>query len=188
MKKPKCIPTQKETAEILRKFSSFIPRPDLPPLLEFCNGKAVTSLKDLEKRKKEIRQLLCHYFLGAFPGEIPSLKEARVLSENSERGAIIRLVKLTFDTTPEASFIMEVMIPQGEGPFPVFLTQTNHRRWALLGLSRGYLACVYPGADIDDQTECFKKAYPECDWALIPRRAWLGSRALDYILTLKEAD
>jgi hypothetical protein len=44
-----------------------------------------------------------------------------------------------------------VLRPNGKGPFPLFLTQTNHRRWALKAVARGFAACVYPGADVDDQ-------------------------------------
>ena len=60
------------------------------------------------------------------------------------------------------SFTIEVIVPdrpyaaagrgsEGKG-HPVFVTQRNHRRWALKGVARGYAACIYPGADVDDQS------------------------------------
>ena len=167
--------------------SAFTPTPNLPPLLTFCDGRQVTSHAEWQQRRAEIRQLICHYFLGRFPNEAPALKNVRVLQEERVRGAVNSNARLTFDTEPEVSFAVEVMTPEGDGPFPVLLTQSNHRRWGLVALSRGYQVCIYPGADVDDQTERLRLAYPECDWALIPQRAWLGSRALDYMLTLEQA-
>lgn len=162
--------------------------PDLPPLLSFYDGTPVQSAGDWERRKEEIKWLLGHYFLGTFPDKAPALIGHELLHEEKERGAVRKEVRLTFDTNNRASFRIELWIPEGAGPFPVFLTQPNHRRWGLSLLSRGYLVCVYPGADVDDQTAAFAEAYPACDWRLIARRAWLASRALDYVLTLPEAN
>jgi hypothetical protein len=89
------------------------------------------------------------------------------------------------------SFTLELLLPaqcSQSSPCPLFATQTNHRRWALVALARGYAALVYPGADSDDQTDGFRLAYPEATWGLIARRAWLGSRALDYVLMRSEVD
>jgi len=101
-------------------------------------------------------------------------------------------MKLTYHTaTPtveNVSLTVELLIPEGQGPFPVFMTQVTHRRVGLIGLSRGYLVCIYPGGDTDDQSDRFAKAYPAADWGRLARRAWLGSRVLDYLLTLSEAD
>jgi cephalosporin-C deacetylase-like acetyl esterase len=177
-----------ETGEPALDFKALRAFPDLPPLLNFYDGTPVATKSDWDKRKAEIKELLCRYFLGAFPAAVPALIGQEVLREERERGATRREVRLVFDTINRASFEVEVWIPDGDGPFPVFFTQSNHRRWGLSALSRGYLICVYPGADANDQTLPFAEAYPECDWGLIPRRAWLASRALDYVLTLKQAD
>ncbi|MDG2468177.1 MAG: hypothetical protein P8M80_02785 [Pirellulaceae bacterium] len=37
---------------------------DLPALLEFSDGRSVKTQVDFENRKKEIRKLLCEYFVG----------------------------------------------------------------------------------------------------------------------------
>ena len=57
--------------------------------------------------------------------------------------------------------------------------------WANVAVSRGYLVCVYPGADEDNITAVgqLMAAYPEASWGLMLRRAWLGHRALDYVLS-----
>ena len=160
----------------------------LPPLLEFYDGRPVRTADQWQERRGELRRLLCEYFLGTPPNEIPQRKQAQVLAETREGASVSRLVELTFATTPPVSITIEVLSPEGPGPFPVLFTQTNHRRWGLLALARGYLVCIYPGADIDDQSDKFLPVYPECDWARLLRRAWTASRALDYVLTLPEAD
>ena len=174
-----------------------LPRPDfqalrtfagLPPLLEFYDGRAVQTADQWLERKAELRRLLCEYFLGTPPTQAPPCKRAKTLAQTRQGSSVSRLVELTFATTPEVSITVEILSPDGQGPFPVLFTQTNHRRWGLIALARGYVVCIYPGADIDDQSDKFLGVYPQCDWARLLRRAWTASRALDYVLTLPEVD
>ncbi len=81
-----------------------------------------------------------------------------------------------------------MLIPQGDGPFPVFLTQSDHRGWALIALQRGYIAGVYAACDSQDDSEAFRAIYPEFDWGSLARRAWAASRAVDYLLTLPQVN
>jgi hypothetical protein len=74
-----------------------------------------------------------------------------------------------------------LLLPPGPGPHPVFLTQHNHRGWALVALRRGYAAGVYSAADSQDDTDTFVAAYPEQDWSRLTRRAWATSRVIDYL-------
>jgi pimeloyl-ACP methyl ester carboxylesterase len=79
------------------------------------------------------------------------------------------------------------MIPDGKGPFPVFMTPGS-RAWAQVAVRRGYLGVVYAGSDGQDDAAPLAALYPQYDFALLPRRAWAGSIALDYVETLPEAD
>ena len=106
----------------------------------------------ISERKGEIRALLCRYIIGFFPDDVPAIKQVTVLRKERMRGAIRRDIRLAFDTDPLAYFDFELMQPEGPGPFPVFLTQATHRRVALVGLSRAYLACVYPGGESGSST------------------------------------
>jgi cephalosporin-C deacetylase-like acetyl esterase len=173
---------QEPDFSLLREF------PRLPPLLEFYDGTKVNSLDDWQKRKKEIKELLCKYFLGIFPEKAPAIVDVRIAKSCQSENATHQVVDLTFCTKNRAKITIELMMPVGKGPFPVLLTQSNHRSWGLQALSRGYLVCIYPAADINDQSGVFEEAYPECDWALIPRRAWMASRVVDYLFTLDEVD
>eukprot|EP01121_Diplochlamys_sp_Union-15-3_P011319 TRINITY_DN3266_c0_g1_i1.p1 TRINITY_DN3266_c0_g1~~TRINITY_DN3266_c0_g1_i1.p1 ORF type:complete len:222 (+),score=31.03 TRINITY_DN3266_c0_g1_i1:41-706(+) len=163
---------------------NFSPQADLPPLLEFIDGRPVTTQQEWEQRKEEIKSLFIDYYIGTFPPSVPTIKSVKIISEFEDRNTIDRTVQLTFDTVNNASFAIELLIPKQGGPFPVFMTQFTHRRWALVALSRGYIAVLYPGSDGHDSTYVFQQAYPQATWGTISRRAWLGSRALDYIITL----
>ncbi len=62
-------------------------------------------------------------------------------------------------------------------------------------LSRGYLVCLYPGVDshhreddypgYDSVWQTFRTEYPQATWTEISTKAWLASRALDYLLDPK---
>ncbi|MDA1190692.1 MAG: alpha/beta fold hydrolase, partial [Candidatus Poribacteria bacterium] len=161
---------------------------DLPSLLRMQDGSTVTTTLEWELRRRQLRRLLCDFVLGTFPEKPPAIADAQILKQTCERGTIHEIVQIAFDTEPATSITLEVLRPQGVGTYPAFLTQTNHRPWGLIGLSRGYMACVYPGADVDDQCDQFTNVYPDCTWGRIPRRAWLASRALDYLLTRDDVD
>ena len=63
----------------------------LPPLLRMLDGARVETNADWEKRRSEIQQLMCQYFIGTFPKEVPALLSATVLGETQlEDGKIGR--------------------------------------------------------------------------------------------------
>jgi dienelactone hydrolase len=165
-----------------------LPGADLPQLLQFTDGRRVRSIEDWAERREEIRALMCRYFVGTAPQTAPGLIRASILEENPEAdGSIRRRVRLCLDTPNQATFDVQVCVPGGDGPFPVFMT-VPYGWWSDVALARGFLVCVFPGGDGDDATGPLVEAYPECNWSLLLRRAWLGSRALDYVLSLAEAD
>ncbi|MCE9590617.1 MAG: alpha/beta fold hydrolase [Planctomycetes bacterium] len=179
----------KRTGEACPDFDAMPSCADLPPLLTFADGRAVRSPADWAARQREILGQLRHWFWGTFPVTPPTLVAHRILTEEREHYAIRRRVELTFDArSTSIRFIIDLLIPDGDGPFPVFLTQSTHRGWSAVGVSRGYLCCTYPACDGDDASLLFAPLCPECDWTTIPRRAWLTGRVLDYVLTLPQAD
>jgi|GEM_PF-161253 len=169
---------------------------ELPALMEFLDGRAVETKADLERRRQEIRDLWCEYFIGSFPAEVPAVLEAEILEEKKAAdGSTRRRVKLTLETPNKASFEMWVWIPESEGPYPLLLTQPRDYQlaWAEEAVRRGYVACLYPGVNMNRSEpdypgyervwRTFKAEYPQASWASsLGIQAWLASRALDYLL------
>ena len=133
-----------------------------------------------QARREAISDALQHWILGSVPPAPDNLR-IEVLNERRENGAITREVELRFGAGYASCLWLELLIPDGEGPFPVFVTQHNHRNWAQVALSRGYMACVYAGADTRDDTDTFTAGFPGYEWSRITRRAWAASRCLDYL-------
>lgn len=180
---------QRQSGEQIPDFDAFPAIPALPDLLVCEDGTRVKSGDDWERRRAELLLQVKHWLTGTWPECPPAIIQSEILSETRMHAACCRQVLVTFgDSARSFSFDLELMIPDVPAPLPVFITQANHRRWAVLALSRGCLCCVYPGADSNDQSEQLKNLYPECDWSKLTRRAWLGCRALDYVLSLPQAD
>ena len=179
--------------------AAFTPSPFLPPLLTYDNGTTVATAGQWPARRAEVATLLQDHILGTLPpaGAAPLTRAEVINTTQIGGGSTSSLVKLTFDVhqggteTDTVSFIIEILkppAPEKFGPLPalpVFLTQWTHRQWALIGLNRGFLSVVYPGADQGtDAAPLFQAAFPQSSMALIIARAFVASRTLDYILTL----
>jgi dienelactone hydrolase len=167
-------------------FDSLPSTPFLPDPLRFYNGKEVKR-DDWPRRRQELLVLFQHYITGSWPGSPGNTRVAEV-KEREEPAAIVQDVVLEFGPRHAAKLHAEVIVPKGRGPFPVFITQDTHRRWALVAVSRGYIGCVYAGADSRDDTEAWKAIWPEQDWTKLTRRAWAASRCIDYLHTLPFVD
>lgn len=139
--------------------------------------------------------LLIHSFLllplqGTYPSDVPPLVRHRVINTTAAGdGVSCTFIELTFDTSkggggvPTVTLPLEIIAPTDAQTRPVFMTQWNHRQWALEGVTRGYIGVVYPGSDAKDVAPLFQQAYPTSTFALITARAFVGSRCLDYILS-----
>jgi dienelactone hydrolase len=105
----------------------------------------------------------------------------------------VREVRLEFGPGHRATLRLELIIPDGKGPFPVFLTNHAHNRpWLYTAVRRGYIACVYYATDPrygnGDDSDAWVEIYPEYDFSVLARWAWAASRAVDYLVGLPEVD
>lgn len=132
---------------------SFKPTAALPPLLVFNNGSAVTTLEEWQQtRREQVQRLIATVFAGTVPSTTPKVLSATVVNRTHHGQALSTFYLIKYDTpppAPPASMYIELLTPTsgwGDGPWPLVLTQWNHRLWALRGVTRGYAAVVYPGA------------------------------------------
>jgi dienelactone hydrolase len=187
---PKSAPWEQwlqQSGELPPDFSALPFRPFLPDPLTFENNAPVRNRGDWSKRREELLKLFQHYIIGLVP---PAPGNVRVASrvETVEAAATREELVLEFGPDHRAKLRCEVITPKGKGPFPVFITQDNHRRWALVAVSRGYIACVYAGADSADDTAAWIPIWPQHDWTKLTRRAWAASRCIDHLVTRPDVD
>lgn len=177
----------KRTGELPPDFDKLPSIPGLPDPLQ-----GVTSPSQWPARKQILRRDVRHWIFGDFP-PTPNNLRAAVTATRRDGAVTIRQVRLEFGPSHRATLRLELIIPDGPGPFPVFLT--NHaanRPWVYTAVRRGYIACVYHATDPryanGDDSDAWLDIYPNIDFPVLARWAWAASRAVDYLVTLPEVN
>jgi cephalosporin-C deacetylase-like acetyl esterase len=177
------------TGELPPDYDRLPSLPFLPNPLIADEGRSnipITSLEQWDKQRAYFTEQVKQLLSGTFP-EAPEDLKSRILEERTENGVKIQLIELTFNEG-KAKLTFELFTPPGDGPFPVFMTQWNHRGWAQIALRRGYMGLVYAGADTKDDTREYLSLYPDYDWSTLMTRAWGAQRAVDYLYSLDNVD
>lgn len=180
----------RRTGELPPDFDQTPSSPFLPePLLLNKRGidMPIVTKAQWQEKRAWIKNEFQHWVSGIAPPP-PERFETSILSDKMEGGSRIQMIELRFGPQNKARMTLELMVPEGKGPFPVYLTQWNHRNWAQLAVRRGYIGCVYAAADAKDDTQAYQALYPAYDFTALMRRAWGASRVVDYLLTLKEVN
>jgi cephalosporin-C deacetylase-like acetyl esterase len=177
----------RRTGELPPDFDSMQSVPGLPDALE-----GISNRVQWAARKQQLRKQVQHWMFGQFPPAPGNLRA--IVTSNRQEGAVtVRQVRLEFGPQHRATLRVELIIPDGKGPFPVFLTNHAHNRpWVYTAVRRGYIACVYHATDPrygnGDDSDAWLEHYPEIDFPVLARWAWAGSRAVDYLVTVPEVD
>lgn len=170
--------------------SLFASIPFLPePLVLDEGGKNTPVVTNAQWAQKHewIKQQYQLWVSGSVPPP-PQTFHSRVISETMENGVKLRMVELSFGPADKAKMRVELMIPSSRKQLPVFMTQWNHKAWAQIAVRRGYMGCVYAGADGNDDSRNYSDVYPGYDFATLMKRAWGASRVVDYLVKLPEVD
>ncbi len=179
------------TGELPPDFNELPSLPFLPDPLILDEGGAnipVKTTAQWQQKRKWIETQVKHWITGTFPPAPENLK-AKILSETKDGDLTIKMVQLSFGPDSRAKLTLELIIPPGKKPMPVFMTQHSHRLWALIAVRRGYIGCAYAGSDSKDDTEDYAEIWhPQYDFTRLMRRAWGASRAVDYLYTLDIVD
>lgn len=178
------------SGELPPDFASMPSIPFLPdPMIIQRNGKdqPVRTQRDWKEKREWIKEQYAYWISGSAPPK-PENLEANILADRREGSTRIQMMELRFGPGKRARMTIELMVPEGDGPFPVFMTQWDHRDYAQIAVRRGYIAAVYAAADSKDDTEIYQMLYPEYDWSMLLRRAWGASRVVDFLQTRREVD
>jgi dienelactone hydrolase len=175
---------------------------ELPDLFTFVNGERVVTVEDWRRRREELRELLLSIEYGHLPPE-PEAVRAELLHPtamkrlNNARHFGYRL-NIEGGARP-FWFIVDVLLPEGEGPFPVVIN--GDLCWGALRdeicldvLGRGYALVTFnrteivPDAYHSDRDTALYLLYPDGDFAAIAAWAWGYHRVVDFLLTQDWAD
>jgi cephalosporin-C deacetylase-like acetyl esterase len=188
---------QERTGELPPDFNSMPSVPFLPdPLLldEGGDNIPIETVEQWHEKRIWIKQQLKHWIVGTSPAA-PDNLNAQIISERKIGQVTERVVLLSFGPEHKAKLRLNLLIPSGQGPFPVFLTQWKKHldSWAHAAIARGYIVCRHTGTDPiygyeDDSEKYLDIWYPEYDFSCLMRWAWAASRAVDYIYTLDFAN
>ncbi|EON77955.1 hypothetical protein ADIS_1494 [Lunatimonas lonarensis] len=181
---------QARTGELPPNFDRMPSIPLLPNPLVWKEGEQnipITNLSQWHSQREWIKENVKTLFSGTFP-DPPVRITSTVLEERMESSIRVQRIELRFGNHKDAKLNIEVFTPTGEGPFPVFMSQWNHRGWVQIAVRRGYMGVIYAGADEWDDTVLYQEIYPDYDWTALMTRAWGASRVVDYLYTLPEVD
>jgi len=188
---------QKRTGELPPDFNSMPSLPFLPePLILDEGGKNVPikTAEQWQEKREWIKQQVKHWISGTFPPAPDNIK-TEIISEKKIGKVTERVVLLSFGPGHKAKLHLNLLIPSGDGPFPVFLTQWKEELncWAHAAIARGYMVCRYTATDpkygyADDAEKYLDIWWPKYDFSCLMRWAWAASRAVDHIYTLEMAN
>jgi pimeloyl-ACP methyl ester carboxylesterase len=185
----------KRTGELPPDFDAMPSIPDLPdPLVLKEDGRSipVTTPELWARQRRSLREQVEHWIFGVMP-PAPTNLQSTVTATHREGNATVREVRLAFGPAQRATLRIELVIPDGKGPFPVFLTNhARNRPWIYTAVRRGYIAAIYHATDPrygnGDDSDAWIEIYPDYDWSCLARWAWAASRTVDYLSSLPEVN
>lgn len=178
----------------------------LPDLFQFNNGDKVKTVEDWEKRRKEIKEILCNEEYGNLVKSKHFPINYEIISEDDKYcGAkfIYREVLLTIDLEfGKYSFPLRIAIPKKVSPCPAFLYLSFHTEFPNKYLpveeicDNGFavISVCYKEISSDDcdfengLSKYFFKDEKSRDFGKIGLWAYTAMHVMDYIVTLPEID
>jgi hypothetical protein len=183
----------------------FVYRTDTPVLIKkfpdpfiLNNGTRVQTEDQWQLRRTEIKELLSDILYGHMPGHPDNITALVIQSTDLGGGKTLNRTKLIMTPNDSKknitiSFMVDIYIPVGAGPFPTVVHVGKDKLDAQEELNvqimeRGYMYVCYDHTELDPDTEGYdvngscQKAYPNYDWGSIAVWAWGAMRVADYLL------
>ena len=171
----------------------------LPDPLRFSDGRPVTTVADWRSRRVELLEMI----QGIEYGHLPPTQEVSayplhtffLTPDYAVAGTQYRLTM-----APSGfSFLVTVVLPPGDGPFPVIIDGDGCWRYLtdeilLAAMARGYAVAYFNRVEIvaDNDTSArdagLYTIYPDGDFGALAAWAWGYHRVIDFVQTLPAID
>jgi hypothetical protein len=170
---------------------------DLPDLFRFEDGTRVLTPADWPRRRRELLDRVLDIEYGRLP-PAPARVDAEELHRAAAKDLLnARRVLYRLMTGPDRpfSFLLDVLIPEGHGPFPAIIDGDAY--WHIMtgeilrtALGRGYIVAQFNRVELAPDTRRRERSsglyrvYPEGDYGHLAAWAWGYHRCVDFLLTL----
>ena len=195
----------RQSGELPPEFDDLPTNAFLPNVLQFNDGRLVTSPEEWRLRTQEVLAILEQYQLGVCPPPPPDLVvEELAEAVDEERNGRIKQLRLIYGPSAKAiradtlvpykdpamyrtvHLHVELFIPNGNGPFPAVVEVGSRRGDRITGslsaraAQRGYVVCTF------DRNDAFraKDVYTDYQYVELGWWAFGASRCIDYLLSV----
>jgi len=169
---------------------------ELPDPFLFADGTRVKSKEDWTRRRAELQAMILHYEYGHLP---PAPGNTRGIELSTGKYKLTknitnRIFKITCGPDQKVSFVLDLLIPQGKGPFPVIIR--GDMCWGKLDdeiaaevVRRGYILADFNRTELAPDNKNYREsgvyqAYPDVDGGALAAWAWGYQRCVDFLVTL----
>jgi hypothetical protein len=174
---------------------------ELPDLFCFDNGARVQSTEDWRRRRAEVLQHLLDIEYGQFPPSPDAIQAEKLHGHQVRRfgNAMHEQYRISIGQNNAFHFVLDVLCPPGEGPFPVVLN--GDECWCYASdevftevLGRGYILARFNRVVFasdngsSERNSGIYPLYPEQDFGALAAWAWGYHRCVDFLQTYDRAD
>jgi hypothetical protein len=101
-------------------------RKEMPDVMTMNDGTKITSRRQWEKRREEMKRILAYYAVGQAPPPPGNVKGQELKAETVLDGSVkYRLVHLTFGPGEKLALDIGIFTPAAGGPFPAIISQSG---------------------------------------------------------------
>ncbi len=166
----------------------------LPDPLLLNNGQRLTSPAGWPARRAEIFDLVIGLQYGGLPPAPQGVRADELITHQNSALFNARHSQYHIWAAPDFSFLLDLLVPESGGPFPVVIT--GDLCWRPLAdevnravLERGYALAAFsrvecaPDHDRSGRTAGIYRLYPQGEYGALAAWAWGYSRCIDFLLT-----